>query len=176
MLTTMMLSALLMLWGLGAFDLQVYGKSIHSDKTLLISNDGKHSARKQPHQQIKGEIRRSLDLESYNIHVSPTTSKHSLPTIIRIYPPTSIPRHLHANIPMRFGRDSDPRDGRAPSSPNKPQRFGRSSKLIQMCADCPDVREAPNPVLPQRFGRNSPYWSFLRSLASQRLLNAGLHW
>ncbi|XP_040909757.1 pro-FMRFamide-related neuropeptide VF [Toxotes jaculatrix] len=180
MLTTMFLSVLLMLGGLGgaaASDLQVYGKSIHKDKTLLSSQDGRHTARKQPHQQTKGEIRRSLDLESFNVHVTPTTSKISLPTIIKLYPPVAKPLHLHANMPMRFGRESDPSDDRAPNSnPNMPQRFGRSWEVIQMCAECPRVREAPDPVLPQRFGRNSLYWSLLGTLNNEELLNTGLHW
>uniref|UniRef100_A0A3P8TRD6 Uncharacterized protein n=1 Tax=Amphiprion percula TaxID=161767 RepID=A0A3P8TRD6_AMPPE len=177
MLPTMIMLALLTLGGLGAFNLRVYGKSIHGDKTLLISDDSKQSVRKHPHQQMKSEIRRSLDLESYNIHVSPTTSKKSLATIIRLYPPTAKPVDLHANMPMRFGRDNDPRDKtELSSSRKKPQRFGKSAQLIEMCADCPNVREAVDPVMPQRFGRNSPYWSFLRSLASERLLNTGLHW
>ncbi|XP_022056593.1 pro-FMRFamide-related neuropeptide VF [Acanthochromis polyacanthus] len=171
------LVALLTLGGLGAFNLRVYGKSIHGDKTLLISGDGKQSARKQPHQQMKSEIRRSLDLESYNIHVSPNNYKKSIPTIIRLYPPTAKPIHMHANIPMRFERNNDLRDETESSlSPNKPQRFGKSAQLIKMCADCPYVREAIDPVMPQRFGRNSPYWRFLRSLASERLLNSGLYW
>lgn len=56
MLTTILLSALLMLGGLvgvAVSDLQVYGKSIHSDKTLLSSDDGQHTVRKQPNQQVR---------------------------------------------------------------------------------------------------------------------------
>uniref|UniRef100_A0AAT9UTY7 LPXRFamide peptide n=1 Tax=Channa punctata TaxID=304456 RepID=A0AAT9UTY7_CHAPF len=177
MLTTVFLSALLVLGA--AADLQLYGTSIYSDKTLMGPSNGGRTVRKQPRQWNKGGIRRSLDLESFNLHVTPTTSKISLPTIIKLYPPTAKPLHLHANMPMRFGRWSDPGDDRAPNStPNMPQRFGRSrvSALTRTCSTCPEVREAPNPVLPQRFGRNTPYWSLLRSLASEHLLNTGLHW
>lgn len=56
MLTAAMLSALLMLGGVAvvaAANLQVYGKSFHGDKTLLGSNEGRHSARKQPRQQVR---------------------------------------------------------------------------------------------------------------------------
>lgn len=56
MLTAVFLSTLLMLGGLGgaaASDLQVYGKSIHSDKTLVSSDDGRHAVTKQPHQQVR---------------------------------------------------------------------------------------------------------------------------
>ncbi|XP_045915345.1 pro-FMRFamide-related neuropeptide VF [Micropterus dolomieu] len=173
MLTAVFLSTLMMLGGLGgaaASDLQVYGKSIHSDKTLVSSDDGRHAVTKQPHQQKKSEIRRSLDLDTFNIHVTPTSSKISLPTIIRLYPPTAKPLYLHANMPMRFGRESNPGDA------NLPQRFGRSWGEMKMCAECPTVREAPNPALPQRFGRNTPYWSLLRTLANAQLLSTDLQW
>ncbi|XP_070778332.1 pro-FMRFamide-related neuropeptide VF [Enoplosus armatus] len=180
MLTMVFLSTLLLLGGLGgaaASDLQVYGKSIHSDKTLLNSDDGRHTVRKQPQQQTKSAIRRSLDLDSFNIHVTPTASKISLPTIIKLYPPTAKPLHQHSNMPMRFGRESSPGDDRSPNSnPNMPQRFGRTLEENKMCAECPGVPEAPNPVLPQRFGRNNPYWSLLKTLATVQLLNTGLHW
>ncbi|CAI5690328.1 unnamed protein product [Oreochromis niloticus] len=174
MLVTMILSALLMLRGLGGSDVHVFGKSVRSGKTLLSSNDGTYSVRKQPHQETKNEIHRSLDLESFNIHVAPTTSKFSLPTIIRFYPPTVKPLHLHANMPLRFGRQSDERTPN--SSPNLPQRFGRSWEAIRVCAECPSVRRAPNQLLSQRFERNSPYWKLLRTVASEQLLNTGLHW
>ncbi|XP_076611324.1 pro-FMRFamide-related neuropeptide VF [Chaetodon auriga] len=177
MFTTLVLSTLLMLGGLGgaaASDLQVYGKSIHSDNTLS-GDDGRHTERKQPHQQTKSEIRRSLDLGSFNVHVTPTTSKISHPSVIKLIPPTALPLHLHANMPMRFGRESNPADDRSPnSSPNMPQRFGRSWEMIQMCAECPDVREAAMP--PLRLGRNSLYRSLLKTLVNAQLLNTGLHW
>ncbi|XP_031710169.1 pro-FMRFamide-related neuropeptide VF [Anarrhichthys ocellatus] len=178
MLTAVFLLALLMLGGLGgaaASHLQVYGKSINSDKTLMSSNDGGHTVKKQPHQQ--SEIRRSLDLESYNVLVTPRTNKISLPSIIKLYPPTAKPLHLHGNMPMRFGRESVPGDDKSPNSPpNMPQRFGRSWGAIQLFTEGPNVREAQNPVLPQRFGRSSPYRRLLRTLVNEKLLNTGLHW
>ncbi|XP_013866639.1 pro-FMRFamide-related neuropeptide VF [Austrofundulus limnaeus] len=178
MLTTVIMLALLMLGGLrgaAASDFHVFGKSIHDDETLQSSSSDRILLRKQPRQQMTSGIRRSLDLESFKLHVTPATSKISLPTIIKLYPPTAKPLHMHANMPLRFGRDSS--DDRAPnSSPNMPQRFGRSWELLQMCGECRDVREAPSPVLPQRFGRNVPYWSLLRTLASEHLLNTGLSW
>ncbi|XP_031179093.2 pro-FMRFamide-related neuropeptide VF [Sander lucioperca] len=179
-LITVFLSALLILGGLGvpaASDLQVYGKSIHSDTTLLSINDGRRTVSKQPHHQTKSEIHRSLDLNSFNVHVTPAPSKISLPTFIKLHPPKIKPSHLHANMPMRFGRESIPDNDKEPkSTPNMPQRFGRSWEVIRMCAECPDVREALNPVLPQRFGRSGPYWSLLRTLANAPLVNSGMHW
>uniref|UniRef100_A0A3P9BUS8 Uncharacterized protein n=1 Tax=Maylandia zebra TaxID=106582 RepID=A0A3P9BUS8_9CICH len=164
MLVTMILSALLMLRGLGGSDVHVFGKLVRSGKNLLSSNDGTYSVRKQPHQETKNKIHRSLDLESFNIHVAPTTSKFSLPTIVRFYPPTVKPLHQHANMPLRFGRQSHPSDERTPnSSPNLPQRFGRSWVAIRV-------------LLSQRFERNSPYWKLLRTVAIEQLLNTGLHW
>lgn len=127
--------------------------------------------------RLKNKIHRSLDLESFNIHVAPTTSKFSLPTIVRFYPPTVKPLHQHANMPLRFGRQSHPSDERTPnSSPNLPQRFGRSWVAIRVCAECPSIRRVPNQVLSQRFERNSPYWKLLRTVAIEQLLNTGLHW
>ncbi|XP_014884496.1 pro-FMRFamide-related neuropeptide VF [Poecilia latipinna] len=178
MLTAAILSALLMMGDLGgaaASDFHVFGKSFHNDETLRSSVDDRHSVRKQPRQQVPSGLRRSLDLESFKLHVTPATSRNSLPTIIKLYPPTAKPLHMHANMPLRFGRDSN--DERVPnSSPNMPQRFGRSWELIQMCGECREARDAPSPVLPQRFGRDAPYWSLLRTLASEHLLDAGLHW
>ncbi|XP_074470013.1 pro-FMRFamide-related neuropeptide VF isoform X1 [Sebastes fasciatus] len=178
MSSTVFLSVLLMLggfFGAAASDLQVYGKSIHS--ALLSSDDGRRTVRKQPHQQTKSEIGRSLDHESFKARVTPSTRKISLPNIIKLYPPTAKPLHLHANMPMHFGREISTGDDRAPnSSPNMPQRFGRSWEVIQLCPECPVVREAVNPMLPQRFGRSSPYWSLLRTLANAQLMNTGLQW
>ncbi|XP_035039635.1 pro-FMRFamide-related neuropeptide VF [Hippoglossus stenolepis] len=175
MLTIVFLTALLMLGCLGgAAASDLYRKSIHSDKTMLGGEDGRHTVRRQPHQQTKGEIRKSLDLESFHMRVTPATSKISLPTIIKLHPPAAKPVHMHANMPLRFGRQIDPDDDKAPNSPNMPQRFGRSRG--QMCTKCPPVDLAPNPGLPQRFGRRSLYWSLFKTLATEQLLKTGLHW
>ncbi|KAM4550288.1 pro-FMRFamide-related neuropeptide VF [Fundulus diaphanus] len=177
MFTAAVLSVLLMMGGLGgaaASDFHVFGKSFHNDEALRSSSDDRHSVRKQPRQQVPSAIRRSLDLESFKLHMTPATSKMSLPTIIKLYPPTAKPLHMHVNMPLRFGRDSN--DERVPnSSPNMPQRFGRSWGLIRLCGECRGVRDALSPVLPQRFGRNVPYWS-LETLASEHLLESSLQW
>ncbi|KAG7501064.1 pro-FMRFamide-related neuropeptide VF [Solea senegalensis] len=181
MLTTMFLSVLLMVGGLGgaaaaaASDLQVSGKSISGDKTLLSGNDRRYAVRRQqPHQHTRSETRRSLDLERLNMQMTPTTSKSksSSPTIIKLFQPTIQP-HRHANMPMRFGRDSDPDNDNSPNSPNMPQRFGRAWKVTRVCAECD---EELNPALPQRFGMNSLYWRFLNTLASKQIISTGLHW
>ncbi|KAF3833717.1 hypothetical protein F7725_024921 [Dissostichus mawsoni] len=168
-----MLTVVLLLM-LGASDLQVNGTFINRDKTLLSSDYGRHSVRKQQ--------------QSYKVHVNPTTSRISLPTIIKLQPPTAIPLHLHANMPMRFGRENLPGD----EITNLPQRFGRSWDLCaeclevrgaqlpqrfgrswDLCAECREDREAQ---LPQRFGRGSPFWSLLRTMTKAQILNAGLQW
>ncbi|KAL3044050.1 hypothetical protein OYC64_003809 [Pagothenia borchgrevinki] len=152
---------------LGASDLQVHGTFINRDKTLQSSDYGRHSVRKQ--QQTKSDIRKSLDLESYKVHVNPTTSRISGPTIIKLHPPTAKPLYLHANIPMRFGRENLPGD----DITQLPQRFGRSWDLCAECRECREDREAQ---LPQRFGRRSPFWSLLRTMTKAQILNAGLQW
>ncbi|XP_061597900.1 pro-FMRFamide-related neuropeptide VF isoform X2 [Cololabis saira] len=180
MLTMVILSTLLMLGGVpgaAASDPRVLGQSIRSDNTLKSSCDSRHNVRTQPPPQTNSGLRRSLDVESFSLHVSPTTSKISLPTIIKLYPPTTQPLHWHANMPLRFGRESSSGDDREQSTaPNMPQRFGRSREGIHMCAECRNIYEAPSPVLPQRFGRNAASWRLLRALASGRSLNPGLHW
>lgn len=112
--------------------------------------------------QVKSKSHRSLDLESLKIQVTPTTSKVSLPTIVRLFPPTIKPLPKHINMPMRFGRDSVPNDDQN-STPNMPQRFGRSWKVIRLCAECPGIRV---PMQPHRPLRNNQYWSLLRTLAN----------
>uniref|UniRef100_A0A673BFE4 Neuropeptide VF precursor n=1 Tax=Sphaeramia orbicularis TaxID=375764 RepID=A0A673BFE4_9TELE len=171
MLTTMLLSMLLMLEGLqggatAAFDFQHDGKSIYSNNILMSSDGGRQTVRKQPHHQMKSEIHRSLDLESLlNMLVTPSPRKSSLPTIMRLFPPTATPLHQHANMPMRFGRQSDPAEDKAPNAtPNMPQRFGRSWKVIRMCARCLSVREPPHLMPPLISESDSPLWSIYRTL------------
>ncbi|XP_034561472.1 pro-FMRFamide-related neuropeptide VF [Notolabrus celidotus] len=175
---TVFLSVLLMLGGLGGAvttDLRVFGKSAHGGKSLLSSGDGRHVVRKYLHQQTKSDSQRSLDIETFNIHSTPP-SKISLPSIVKLYPPTARPLHLHANMPMRFGRQSSSSEDRGQkSTPNMPQRFGRAWETVQMCAGCPKVRGVVNTVLPQRFGRSSLYW-LLKTMVNDQLPNNGMHW
>ncbi|XP_041665421.1 pro-FMRFamide-related neuropeptide VF [Cheilinus undulatus] len=173
------LSALLILGGLEgvtASDLQFYGKSVPRDKTLLGSEDGRHTVRRQTQQQTKSIPRRSLDLESFKFDPTPT-SKISLPIMIRLYPPTVQPLTKYIKMPPRFGRQSNNDDDTTPNStPNMPQRFGRAWELIQMCPGCPRVRGAVNAALPQRFGRNILSWRLLRTLVSDHTLKKDVHW
>ncbi|XP_060915914.1 pro-FMRFamide-related neuropeptide VF [Labrus mixtus] len=181
MSSTVFLSVLLMLAGLRgavASDMQVFEKSAHRGKSFLGSGDERHSVRRQLHQQVKETFKatRSLALESFKIQSTPT-SKISLPTFIKLYPPTAKPLHLHANMPMRFGRQSSAgEDGETNSTPNFPQRFGRAWDSIQMCAESPCVRAAANAPLPQRFGRNKLNWKLLMMLVNKHLLDNGKHW
>lgn len=118
--------------------------------------------------QIKSSSRRSLDLESLRIQVTPTASRSSLPTIVRLYPPTDKPLHMHANIPLRFGRGGVAGEDQ---TPNLPQRFGRSWKVLQLCTECLRLQR-----LPKQHHRLVRDWSLVRTLANDQLVNMGLHW
>uniref|UniRef100_A0A8C5DZ89 RFamide-related peptide n=1 Tax=Gouania willdenowi TaxID=441366 RepID=A0A8C5DZ89_GOUWI len=177
MLRTLALSVLLVLGrleGAPTSDIQSNEKSIHRDRILQHS---RHTMRKKSHQQTIREILRSLDPASFNIHVVPTSSKHNPPTILKLYAPTTLPVHMNVNMPMRFGRISDPGDrGERNTENNFPQRFGRSRGLVRPCLKCIQIRNVSNQGMPQRFGRNSPDWSHVRTLAQEELLDIGLHW
>ncbi|XP_076005855.1 pro-FMRFamide-related neuropeptide VF [Genypterus blacodes] len=145
-----------------ASDLQVHGKTLHSQKSLLHSDD---TMREQLHEQKKSKIRRILDTESFNIYVMPTAGRISLPTIIKLHPPTIKPLHKHPNMPMRFGRQMEGGGDRLPSSTvNLPQRFGRSRTVVPKCTGC---QNAP----PQMSQRNGLLWSLLRNLVTTQSLN-----
>nr|BAJ41195.1 LPXRFamide peptide precursor [Takifugu alboplumbeus] len=173
MLVTAFLAMLLMIAGIGGAaetDLQVNGKL--NDRTLS-SREGRHNVRKQLRHQIKSNILRSLDMERINIQVSPTSGKVSLPTIVRLYPPTLQPHHQHVNMPMRFGRDGVQGGDHVPNlNPNMPQRFGRSWKVIRLCEDCSKVQGVLKHQV--RYGRNGQ--SLIRTLVNAQLLKTGLHW
>ncbi|XP_066531755.1 pro-FMRFamide-related neuropeptide VF [Hoplias malabaricus] len=103
------------------------------------------------------DIPRSLEMEEFSFNVVPTSGRMSSPTILRLHPISAKPSHLHANLPLRFGRDAYIE--RTPkSSINLPQRFGRSQSVDltsgQLCTEC--RRESPpSATLPQRFGRRN---------------------
>lgn len=112
-------------------------------------------------------------MESFNIQVSPTSGRVSLPTIIELYPPTLQPSHRHVNMPMRFGRDSvhdHDDDHISTSNANMPQRFGRSRKALQPSGDCPEARGVPSP--PFRYARKGSL-SLIRTLVKAQLLKTG---
>ncbi|XP_043073923.1 pro-FMRFamide-related neuropeptide VF isoform X2 [Puntigrus tetrazona] len=96
------------------------------------------------------DIPRSLDIEDFTLNVAPTSARVSSPTILRLQPIITKPSHLHANLPLRFGRDLQmtPRE-RAKSNINLPQRFGRS------CTMCARSATGLSATLPQRFGRRN---------------------
>ncbi|XP_055013089.1 pro-FMRFamide-related neuropeptide VF [Boleophthalmus pectinirostris] len=147
MSTALGLFVLLMLGGLGgaASQVQIYGKSVYGGmKSGYVGRPG--SGGHLTRTPSKNTIHRSLDLEAFNLHVTPTSSRISLPTVIRLYPPTAKPLHLHANMPLRFGRANGPaHDGS--TNPNMPLRFGRNSD--------PARHQPANPNMPLRFGRDS---------------------
>ncbi|XP_059412090.1 uncharacterized protein LOC132145248 isoform X2 [Carassius carassius] len=96
------------------------------------------------------EIPRSLEIEDFTLNVAPTSARVSSPTILQLHPKITKPTHLHANLPLRFGRDTEitPRE-RAKSNINLPQRFGRS------CTTCARSGTGLSATLPQRFGRRN---------------------
>lgn len=118
--------------------------------------------------QTKSSSRRSLGLDTLRMQVAPTASRSSLPTIVRLYPPTDKPLHVHANMPLRFGRGSVAGEDQ---TPNLPQRFGRSWKVLQLCTECLRLRR-----LPEQQHRLVQDWSLLRTLANDQVASTGLHW
>ncbi|KAK7139191.1 hypothetical protein R3I93_016352 [Phoxinus phoxinus] len=97
------------------------------------------------------EIPRSLNIEDFALDEAPTSGRVSSPTILRLHPIMAKPAHMHANLPLRFGRDAQVGTGdRAPKSTiNLPQRFGRS------CTMCARAGSAPSATFPQKFGRRN---------------------
>ncbi|KAM3596976.1 uncharacterized protein V6R79_023791 [Siganus canaliculatus] len=174
MLSMLFLSSILIL-SVGAVAVSsslVNGKSVQG-ATALSSDGGNYTVGK--HQPAKRDIRRSLDVESFRKPEISTMSKISLPIMIKLHPPTARPFRLHANMPMRFGRGDFLDDDKAPeTTPNMPQRFGRSGEETQQCADCSSFQETSK--LPQRLGRQSLYWSLLGTLANAQILKTSLHW
>ncbi|XP_074543547.1 pro-FMRFamide-related neuropeptide VF [Halichoeres trimaculatus] len=172
MSVTVFLSVLLVLGGLFGTvttDPQVLGKSALGGRSLLSSDDGRHTVRKHLHQQGKSDFHRSLDPNSFKIQPTPTKSKISLPSIIKLYPPTPKPLHLHANMPMRFGRQMGSGNDKG-QNPNMPQRFGRGWPTVHMCTECHKRQEQADVVLPQRFGRSSLKWRLYKTLIGDQLI------
>ncbi|KAK7898534.1 hypothetical protein WMY93_019387 [Mugilogobius chulae] len=124
MWTVLGLCVLLALEGLrgatAATQVQIYGKSVYGGL-----RSGYAGRQRQP------QLTRSTPNQ-------PTT-------IIRLYPPTAKPLHLHANMPLRFGRRANSHDN--PNNPNMPLRFGRDSDSAH--------NQPSNPNMPLRFGRYS---------------------
>ncbi|XP_055081467.1 pro-FMRFamide-related neuropeptide VF [Periophthalmus magnuspinnatus] len=186
MSTVLGLCVLLILGSLGgaaASQVQIYGKSVYGG--LRSGYVGRQTARGHlTRSPSKNTIHRSLDLEAFNLHVTPTASKISLPTIIRLYPPTAKPLHLHANMPLRFGRANNPAHD-SPTNPNMPLRFGRNSDFAHNHHVIPnmplrfgrDSDSAPDPSLSNpralRFGRESDSTSGNTPTMPQRFGRAG---
>ncbi|KAL0962001.1 hypothetical protein UPYG_G00334400 [Umbra pygmaea] len=129
----------------------------------LINYNGQHIVQRRQYPKPSNEIQRSLEMDDLKIFAVPTSSKViSAPTMVRLYLPPYKPSHLHANLPLRFGRDIQPDDTHSPKSTlNLPQRFGRSqgsgATIPASCSECPRVGTLPSATLPQRFGRNEFY-------------------
>uniref|UniRef100_A0A3B3ZSU6 Uncharacterized protein n=1 Tax=Periophthalmus magnuspinnatus TaxID=409849 RepID=A0A3B3ZSU6_9GOBI len=150
MSTVLGLCVLLILGSLGgaaASQVQIYGKSVYGG--LRSGYVGRQTARG------KNTIHRSLDLEAFNLHVTPTASKISLPTIIRLYPPTAKPLHLHANMPDFAHNHHVIPNMPLRNTPTMPQRFGRAGKMFHVCPPCSDGEET------QETQRDGLYWSLI---------------
>ncbi|XP_077364346.1 pro-FMRFamide-related neuropeptide VF isoform X2 [Festucalex cinctus] len=126
----------------------------------------------QTQHQTKSELLRSLDLLHLKTNTALTTSKMSLPAIVKLHPPDEKRLHLLTNMPQRFGRESVSDDLK--STPNKPQRFGRSWEAIPKCAEC--IGEIQNLEARQRKRRNIPCWRLHPTLARAKLWKMDLHW
>lgn len=122
--------------------------------------------------QSSNEIPRSLEIQDFKINILPTSGKVNLPTMVKLFPGSTKPLHLHANLPLRFGRESDLGDRLPKSTLNLPQRFGRSGTVIQSCSECPHLGVVPSATLPQRFGRNSPFRNLFRTKGHARIIKA----
>ncbi|KAF5893426.1 Pro-FMRFamide-related neuropeptide VF, partial [Clarias magur] len=107
-----------------------------------------------------GDLPRSLEMDDSTLSMAPTSSgRVDSPTILRLHPLFAKPAHTHANLPLRFGRDSVHMQRMPKSSINLPQRFGRSrntkpSSGLQ-CKMCRRAESPPSATLPQRFGKRN---------------------
>ncbi|XP_076863928.1 pro-FMRFamide-related neuropeptide VF [Brachyhypopomus gauderio] len=123
----------------------------------LAVNDPDITSRVYP--ENNQDTPRSLEMEDFTFSVVPTSGRVNSPTILRLHPISAKPSHLHANLPLRFGREAYVE--RTPkSSINLPQRFGRSQvaeSFEQVCTECRRAQVPPSATLPQRFGRRNAY-------------------
>ncbi|XP_071001679.1 uncharacterized protein, partial [Oncorhynchus clarkii lewisi] len=132
----------------------------------MTDDNNRHTTRQRQHPQTNNEILRSLEVDDFKINVAPTSGKvSSAPTMVRLSPPPVKPSHLHANLPLRFGRDSQPDDTHSPKSTlNLPQRFGRAqgsvATFMTSCIECPRIGTVPSATLPPRFSRNEFYHKY----------------
>ncbi|KAG7325582.1 hypothetical protein KOW79_010507 [Hemibagrus wyckioides] len=106
------------------------------------------------------DLPRSLEMEDSTMTMAPTSSgKINSPTILRLHPLLANSAHAHANLPLRFGRDSAHMQRVPKSSINLPQRFGRSRTnkptFGLQCTMCRRTENPPSATLPQRFGRRN---------------------
>nr|QGP73797.1 Gonadotropin Inhibitory Hormone [Clarias batrachus] len=110
--------------------------------------------------KTNGDLPRSLEMDDSTLSMAPTSSgRVDSPTILRLHPLFAKPAHTHANLPLRFGRDSVHMQRMPKSSINLPQRFGRSrntkpSSGLQ-CKMCRRAESPPSATLPQRFGKRN---------------------
>ncbi|CAB1320599.1 unnamed protein product [Coregonus sp. 'balchen'] len=158
---------------LGCLGIQGLMASDSGAYRMSMTND-RHTTRQRQHPQANNEILQSLEVDDFKINIVPTSGKvSSAPTMVRLYPPPVKPLHFHANLPLRFGRNSQPDDTHSPKSTlNLPQRFGRAqgsgATFITSCIECPQIGTVPSATLPPRFGRNEFYHRYpFQAMASR---------
>ncbi|XP_041932809.1 pro-FMRFamide-related neuropeptide VF [Alosa sapidissima] len=120
------------------------------------SEYSQHISHKSHYIQPYHEKPRSLNIEDFPLTVLPTRSRAHSPIVLKLHPSAGKPSHLHANLPLRFGRTTGVLLRKEPqispkSSLNLPQRFGRS----EVCSKCRRSGTPPSATLPQRFGRRN---------------------
>ncbi|KAF7686213.1 hypothetical protein HF521_015575 [Silurus meridionalis] len=99
-------------------------------------------------------------MDDSTVSMAPTSiGRLTSPTILRLHPLLAKTTHAHANLPLRFGRDSTHMQRMPKSSINLPQRFGRSGNTKPnsglRCAMCRRTESPPSATLPQRFGKRN---------------------
>ncbi|MCI4395554.1 hypothetical protein PGIGA_G00182080 [Pangasianodon gigas] len=99
-------------------------------------------------------------MEDATLSMAPSSSgRVNSPTILRLHPLLAKSAHAHANLPLRFGRDSAHMQRMPKTSINLPQRFGRSGNTKPtsglQCTMCRRTESPPSATLPQRFGKRN---------------------
>ncbi|KAL2080435.1 hypothetical protein ACEWY4_024228 [Coilia grayii] len=157
------------------FSLFVYSLALSVQAASVMptsaSEESQHIGHKTQYMPYHVVERRSFNIGDFPLTVLPTSARVSSPIVLKLHPPAGKPSHLHANLPLRFGRRREAEPTREQQTPSKsflnlPQRFGRE----QECSRCTRSGTPPSATLPQRFGRRQALstldWLPFRKVAS----------